>query len=168
MAALREVAASAPVQDWSYFATSDAYHEDLKAFIIQAVKDGHDIDEIILNQHWTEVFLAKFDVIIDDEFVADALKDIWVDMADGKTSHAKKYAYFDPNELGNSDGAMVGHYGNVSGSKVITPQAQRLQGTARFLLRCHAPRPVRRQPLLHLRSHYCVRQTHWLVCSRNA
>lgn len=99
---------------------SDAYLEDLKAFIIQAVKDGHDIDEIILNQHWTEAFLAKFDVIINDEFVADALKEVWVDMAAGKTSHAKKYAYFDPNELGNSDGAMVGHYGNVTGSKVIT------------------------------------------------
>jgi ornithine cyclodeaminase/alanine dehydrogenase-like protein (mu-crystallin family) len=98
----------------------DAFLDAVKAQIIQLVKDGFKITDIIRLYHWSEDLLAKFGLTVDDEFIRKALDGVWDDMAAGKTSHAKKYDYPDPNELGNSDGAMVGRCGDVTGSKVIT------------------------------------------------
>ena len=97
------------------------YRQALFAFIVQSIKAGHDVDEVIFHQHWDEEMLKLAGVNITDEFVNGALDpDVWVKMVAGQTSHAKKYDYPDPNVPCNSDGAMVGSYADVTGVKDIT------------------------------------------------
>jgi ornithine cyclodeaminase/alanine dehydrogenase-like protein (mu-crystallin family) len=94
-------------------------HSVLKTVVINLVKHGQGVENVIPLFHWTEDLLAEFGVIIDTEFVATALEGIYQQHSEGLTTHAKKYANFDRSTAW-SMGAMVGSLGETSGSKVIS------------------------------------------------
>ncbi|PSS59732.1 hypothetical protein C6558_36825 [Ensifer sp. NM-2] len=97
----------------------EAILPSLKTKIIELVKAGNKVEDVILPFHWTEAFLAQFGVVADVEFVAKALEGFYEKHSAGMTTHAKKYANFagsDPWSMG----AMVGSVNEISGAKVIS------------------------------------------------
>jgi alanine dehydrogenase len=97
----------------------EAILSTLKTTVIELVKAGQNVEDVILLFHWTEAFLAKFGVNATVEFVAKALEGIFEKHSAGLTTHAKKYANFagtNPWSLG----AMVGSVEEISGAKVIS------------------------------------------------
>lgn len=94
-------------------------HSALRSAIVELLKAGHSVEDVIPQFHWTEALLAEFGVIVDVPFVAKALEGVYEKHAAGRTSHAKKYVNF-ASPSASSMGAMVGSVDDVSGAKVIS------------------------------------------------
>lgn len=63
----------------------DVFLDAAKAQIIQVVRDGFKITDIIRLYHWVDDLLAKFGLTVDDEFIRKALDGVWDDVVAGKT-----------------------------------------------------------------------------------